>query len=77
MNAISMRLPEDVLRDLDRRAALLKLSRTEYIRAAVQAMNRAVDKEGRKARIRNASLRVRVESLKVNAEFARIEHAPD
>ena len=77
MNAISMRLPEDVLRDLDRRAALLKLSRTEYIRAAVLAMNRAVDKEGRKARIRNASLRVRVESLKVNAEFARIEHAPD
>ena len=77
MNAISMRLPEDVLRDLDRRAALLNLSRTEYIRAAVQAMNQAVDKERRKARIRNASLRVRVESLKVNAEFARIEHAPD
>ncbi len=77
MNAISMRLPEDVLRDLDRRAALLKLSRTEYIRAAVHAMNRAVDEESRKARIRNASMRVRGESLKVNAEFARIEHAPD
>ena len=77
MNAISMRLPEDVLVDLDRRAAQLKLSRTEYIRAAVQAMNRAVDAEGRKARIRNASLRVRAESLKVNAEFARIEHAAD
>ena len=77
MNAISMRLPEEVLRDIDRRAALLNLSRTEYIRAAVQAMNRAVDEEGRNARIRNASLRVRAESLKVNAEFARIEHAPD
>ena len=77
MNAISMRLPDDVLRELDRRAAQLKLSRTEYIRVAVRAMNRAVDEEHRKARIRNASLRVRGESLRVNAEFARIEHAPD
>ena len=77
MNAISMRLADDVLRELDRRAAQLKLSRTEYIRAAVRAMNRAVDEESRKARIRSASLRVRGESLKVNAEFARLEHAPD
>ena len=77
MNAISMRLPDDVLRELDRRAAQLKLSRTEYIRAAVRAMNRAVDEKHRRARIRNASLRVRGESLSVNAEFSRIEHAPD
>lgn len=77
MNAISMRLPDDVLRDLDRRAAMLKLSRTEYIRAALQAMNRAVDKERRAARTRRASLRVRGESRRVNAEFSRIEHGPD
>jgi len=77
MTAISMRLPDDVLRELDRRAAQLKLTRTEYIRAAVRAMNRAVDEERRKARIRSASLRVRGEGLRVNAEFSRIEHAPD
>jgi len=77
MNAISIRLPDDVLRELDRRAALLKLTRTEYIRAALRAMNRAVDAERRKTRIRSASLRVRGESLRVNAEFSRIEHAPD
>ena len=77
MNAISMRLPDDVLRELDRRAAQLKLSRTEYIRAAVRAMNRAVDQERRRARIRGASLRVRGESLRVNAEFSRVEHVPD
>lgn len=77
MNAISMRLPDDVLRELDRRAAQLKLSRTGYIRAAVRAMNRAVDEKLRRARIRSASLRVRGESRRVNAEFARIEHAPD
>jgi metal-responsive CopG/Arc/MetJ family transcriptional regulator len=77
MNAISMRLPDDLLRELDRRAALLELTRTEYIREALRAMNRAVDEEHRRARIRSASLRVRGESLKVNAEFSRIEHAPD
>ncbi len=77
MNAISMRLPADVLRELDRRATDLKMSRTEYIRAAVHAMNRAVDRERRKVRIEAASLRVRAESIKVNAEFAAIEHAPD
>ena len=43
MNAISMRLPDDVLRELDQRAAKLNLSRTEYVRAAVRAMNQAVD----------------------------------
>jgi metal-responsive CopG/Arc/MetJ family transcriptional regulator len=77
MNAISMRLPDDVLRELDRRATLLKLSRTQYIREAVRAMNRAVDEKHRRARIRNASLRVRGESLRVNTEFSRIEHDPD
>ena len=77
MNAISMRLPDDLLRELDRCAAQLNLSRTAYIRAAVRAMNRAVDEKRRLARIRGASLRVRGESLKVNAEFSRIEHAPD
>lgn len=77
MNAISMRLPDDVLRELDQRAAKLNMSRTEYVRAAVRAMNKAVDAESRKERIRSASQRVRIESLKVNAEFSRIEHAPD
>lgn len=77
MNVISMRLPEEVLREVDQRAAQLNLSRTEYIRAAVRAMNLAVDEKRRRERIRGASLRVRGESLKVNAEFARIEHAPD
>ena len=77
MNAISMRLPDDLLRELDRRAALLELTRTEYIREAVRAMNRAVDEQHRRARIHRASLRVRGESLEVNAEFSRIEHAPD
>lgn len=77
MIAISTRLSDDMLRELDRRAAHLKLSRTEYIRAAVRAMNRAVDQERRKTRIRSASLRVRAESLRVNAEFSRVEHAPD
>ena len=53
-----------------RRAADLKMNRAEYIRHAVAAMNRAVEEKKRNARLRSASLKVRGESMKVNAEFA-------
>ncbi len=77
MNTVSMRLPPEILREVDRRAAELKMNRTEYIRQAVLALNRAVDWEKRKARLKTASLKVRGESMKVNAGFAAIEHDPD
>ena len=77
MSTISMRLPPHLLHEADRRAADLKMNRAEYIRHALSAMNRAVEEEKRNARLRSASLKVRGESMKVNAEFAEVEHAPD
>ena len=77
MNTVSMRLPPYLLQEADRRAAELKMNRAEYIRHAVVAMNRAVEEEQRKTRLRSASLKVRSESMKVNAQFAAVEHAPD
>lgn len=77
MDIVSMRLPEDLLREVDRRSAELNISRADYVRRALLAMNRAVLAEQRKARLRAASLRVRAESIRVNAEFAAIERAPD
>ena len=77
MNTVSMRLPPRLLHEADRRAADLKMNRAEYIRHALAAMNRAVEEEKRNARLRSASLKVRGESMKVNAEFAATEHAPD
>lgn len=77
MNTVSMRLPPELLHEVDRRAAELNMNRAEYIRHAVTAMNRAVGEEKRKARLRSVSLKVRRESMKVNAGFAAVEHAPD
>ena len=77
MNSISMRLPEGLLRELDKRAAELVIPRTEYIRRAIVAMNRAIEDAKRRDRLQRASLKVCAESMKVNAEFAAVELAPD
>ena len=77
MSSVSMRLPDTLLYELDKRAAELDIPRTEYIRRAILAMNAALDDAQRHDRLRRASLKVRTESLKVNAEFAAIERAPD
>ena len=77
MNTVSMRLPDELLREMDKRAAELDIPRTEYIRRAILAMNRALEDAKRSDRLRRASLKVRAGSMKVNAEFAAIERAPD
>ena len=77
MNIVSMRLPVELLREMDERAAELDIPRTEYIRRAILAMNRALEDAKRRDRLKRASLKVRAESMKVNAEFAAIERAPD
>ena len=73
MNTISMRLPDHLLRDLDKRAAELDIPRTEYIRRAIVAMNFAIEDAKRRERLQRASLKVRAESMKVNAQFAAVE----
>ena len=77
LNTISMRLPDGMLSELDRRAAELDIPRTEYIRRAIIAMNRAIEDAKRRDRLARASLKVRAESMRVNAEFAALERAPD
>ena len=77
MNTVSMRLPDALLRELDARAAELEIPRTEYIRRAILAMNRALEDAKRRDRLKRASLKVRAESMRVNAEFAAIERVPD
>ncbi len=77
MNTVSMRLPDEMLREVDKRAAELDIPRTEYIRRAILAMNSAIEDAKRRDRLKRASLKVRSESMRVNAEFAAIERAPD
>ena len=77
MGAISLKLPDDLLERSDECAAALRLSRAEYFRRAVERMNRETRAQLRARRLVDASHRVREESMRVNAEFAAIEHAPD
>jgi hypothetical protein len=77
MAAISLKLPEDLLEASGRCAAALRLTRAEYIRRALEEMNRETRARLRDRRLRDASRKVRGESMRVNAEFAAIERDVD
>jgi hypothetical protein len=74
---VSIRLSDQLLQTMKEKANLLHLSQTEYIRKAIEHMNDETEQQERAKRLKNASLRVRVESMKVNAEFSEIEHDPE
>ena len=77
MPAISLKLPEHLLAVSGECAAALQLSRAEYIRRAVERMNRDTRVRLRADRLRAASRRVRQDSMRINAEFDAIERDVD
>ena len=77
MAAISLKLPEDLLETAGRCAAALQLTRAEYIRRALEQMNRDTRARLRARRLRDASRKVRGESMRVNEEFEAIEQDVD
>jgi predicted transcriptional regulator len=77
MAAISLKLPDDLLHASRKCAEALRLPRAEYIRRAIERMNRETQARLRARRLADSSRKVRGESLKVNAEFAAIERDPD
>ncbi len=70
MTAIPLELPEDLLDASGRCAEALKLTRAEYIRRALERMNRHT-----RARLRAS--RVREDSVRINREFAAFERGVD
>jgi len=77
MGAISLKLPDSLLEASRECAGASRLSRAEYIRCAVERMNRATRAQLRAKRLAEVSRRVRKESMRINAEFAAIEQHPD
>ncbi len=77
MGAISLKLPDYLLEASGRCAGALRLSRAEYIRRAIERMNRETRSQLRAKRLAEASRKVRKESMRVNAEFAATERDPD
>lgn len=73
MESISLKLAEELLETIDRWGRALGISRAEYIRRAIERMNREVIDRARAERLAHASRKVRKESMHVNAEFAKIE----
>jgi predicted transcriptional regulator len=74
MTTISIRLPDEILSEVDKIAKDLNVPRTAYLRQAILSMNSKVKEDRRRARIMEVSRRVRNESMRVNAEFSEVEN---
>jgi len=77
MESISLKLPSELLATCDRRAKAMGIPRAEYIRRALEKVSREDQARARAERLARVSRLVRRESMRVNAEFTRIERAPD
>jgi metal-responsive CopG/Arc/MetJ family transcriptional regulator len=77
MESISLKLPEDLLESSDRCARALGIPRAEYIRRAIERMNREAETRIRAVRMARVWRKVRKESMRVNFEFAALDHDPD
>lgn len=77
MTTMSLRLPDELLHEVDAFAEQMNIPRAAYVRKALEQMNAAVSCQRRRMRLMEASLKVRAESIQVNDEFSAIEDAPD
>jgi predicted transcriptional regulator len=76
MSAVSIRLSVDLLNQVDRLAHELRIPRTEYIRRALADFNQEIEDKKNRERLMRASMKVRENSMVVNAEFDKVEDAP-
>lgn len=76
MQAISLKLPDELLAASNQLAKERGISRAEYIRLALEEANRRAAGERKARQMARASRAVRAESARVNAEFAAFEDDP-
>jgi predicted DNA-binding protein len=77
MKAVLLKLPNELAEAGDACADSLGVSRAEYIRRAIDRMNRETARVRRARDLVKASKKVRAESSRVNAEFDAIEEDVD
>ena len=79
--SISIKLPEELVLEIGRRAKTLRVSPDAYIRRAIERMNQQTQALLRAQRLADASKKARKESMRVNREFlssdSRLEDAID
>ena len=76
MTTLSLRLSDELLHDIDSYADEMRIPRAVYVRKALEQMNASIAARRSRTRLMEASLKVRAESMRVNAEFDEIEDAP-
>jgi predicted DNA-binding protein len=77
MKAVLLKLPNELVEAGDACADSLGVSRAEYIRRAIDRMNRETERARRARDLVKASKKARAESSRVNAEFDAIEEDVD
>lgn len=77
MTAISVRLSDKLVHDMDDNAKKLHISRTSFIREAIARYNLELTQKARRDRLMKLSKKVRASSLRINQEFSEIEHDPE
>ena len=76
MSALTVRLANEVIDEINIRAKKLHITRSEYIRKSIENMNKKLQQQERKDRFFRVSNLVRKESMIINSEFAKVEHEP-
>lgn len=76
MSALTVRLPNKIINEVDNLAKKLHITRSEYIRKSIENMNKKLQQQERKDRFIRVSKLVRKESMLVNLEFAKVEYEP-
>jgi len=76
MSALTVRLPNKVIDEVNNRARKLHITRSEYVRKSIENMNKELQQQERKARFIRASKLVRRESMIINSEFSKVEYDP-
>jgi metal-responsive CopG/Arc/MetJ family transcriptional regulator len=76
MGTLSLRLPDELLSDVDTQAREMGVGRAEYVRQALVRMKQENEKARLRRRLQEASLKVQAESMAVNAEFSAFETDP-
>lgn len=76
MSALTVRLPNNVIDEVNNRAKKLHITRSEYIRKSIKNMNKKLQQQERKDKFIRVSKLVRKESMVVNSEFSKVEYDP-
>lgn len=76
MSALTVRLPNNVIDEVNSRAKKLHITRSEYIRKSIENMNKKLQQQERKDKFIRVSKLVRKESMIINSEFSKVEYEP-